>query len=345
MTHAKTRIRAITAALAAFLIMATGIAWAAGTADAATPIANPTGPHPVGRVDTTLANGHRTIAVSAWYPTTVAGQSPYIPAASDINRAQLAAQSAAWLRTPAAGPAMATATLPVAEGAPLAGDRLPVVIWSPGMGTPRWLASGLLMDLASRGYVVVAIDHTDESPAVEIRGQVRTGTPPASGDPVYMRTQLDTRVADARHVLDQLDALPIVGGHLDHGRIAMAGHSYGGQTSVSTAAADDRVRTAIVLDGSAAWDGVGQAPDVDRPVLLLANGMMVHASWLGSDAVIGTLEGAGHYTPTDLAQFGGTAEFCGTIDAALGARLTREALAAWLEGAPMPEDSALRWRR
>jgi dienelactone hydrolase len=332
----------ITRLLTVALVAAGLLALTAGTARAGVP--TPTGPHPVGRVDTVLDRDGRMIPVSVWYPTTVVGTAPYIPASTAIVRAQLAAEAALWLRTPSAAPTMTTTVLPVAEGGPLAGDRLPVVIWSPGMGTPRWIASGLLMDLASRGYVVVAIDHTGESPAVEIRGQVRTGTPPASGDPVYMRTQLDTRVADARLVLDRLDALPIVGGHLDHARIAMAGHSYGGQTSVSTAAADDRVRTAIVLDGSAAWDGVGPAPDIDRPVLLLANGMMVHASWLGTDAVIGTLEGAGHYTPTDLPMFGGGPEFCGTIDAALGSRLTREVVAAWLEGMPMPEDPALRWR-
>ncbi|WP_280439864.1 alpha/beta hydrolase family protein [Nocardia cyriacigeorgica] len=330
--------RLITAALVAAGLLAL----TAGTARASVPA--PTGPHPVGRIDTVLDRDGRPIPVSIWYPTTATGAAPYIPASTAVVRAQLAAEAALWLRTPAAAPTMTTTVLPVAEGGPLAGDRLPVLIWSPGMGTPRWLASGLLMDIASRGYVVVAIDHTGESPAVEIRGQVRTGTPPTSGDPAYMRAQLATRVADARLVLDRLDALPVVGGHVDRTRIAMAGHSYGGQTAVSTAAADDRVRTAIVLDGSAAWDGVGTVPNVDLPILLLANGMMVHASWLGTDAVIGTLEGAGHYTPTDLPMFGGGVEFCGTIDAALGSRLTREVVAAWLERAPMPEDPALRWR-
>ncbi|WP_280466836.1 alpha/beta hydrolase family protein [Nocardia cyriacigeorgica] len=337
--------RLLSAALAAFALLSTGLGWMAAPARANALIPSPAGAHHVGRADTVLDRDGRPIPVTVWYPTTAVGTAPYIPASTAVVRAQLAAEAALWLRTPSAAPTMTTATLPVAGGGPLAGDRLPVVIWSPGMGTPRWLASGLLTDLASHGYVVVAIDHTGESPAVEIRGQVRVGTPPTSGDPVYMRAQLATRVADARLVLDRLDALPVVGGHVDHGRIAMAGHSYGGQTAVSTAAADERVRTAIVLDGSAAWDGIGAVPDIDRPLLLLANGMMVHASWLGTDAVIGTLESAGHYTPTDLPYFGGTTEFCGTIDAAVGSRLTREVVAAWLNNTAMPEDSALRWRR
>ncbi|WP_280201418.1 alpha/beta hydrolase family protein [Nocardia cyriacigeorgica] len=336
--------RLISAALAAFALMSTGIGWMAGPARADTTIPAPIGPSPVGRVDTVLDRDGRPIPVSVWYPTRSSGTAPYIPASTAVVRAQLAAEAALWLRTPGAAPTMATTVLPVAEGAPLAGDRLPVVIWSPGMGTPRWLASGLLMDLASRGYVVVAIDHTGESPAVEIRGKVRTGTPPAPGDPAYMRTQLDTRVADARHVLDRLDALPVVGGHLDHSRIAMAGHSYGGQTTVTTMASDPRILTGIVLDGSAGWDGVSPAPVLERPVLLLAFGDMVHASWMRTGATVGTVARGGHYTPTDLAQLGGTGEFCGTIDAALGARLTREVVTAWLAGAPMPEDPALRWR-
>ncbi|MGV9819070.1 alpha/beta hydrolase [Nocardia xishanensis] len=68
---------------------------------------------------------------------------------------------------------MSATVLPVSVDAPVAdGGLLPVVIWSPALGTPRWIASGLLMDLASRGYVVVAIDHTGESPAVEVGGRV-----------------------------------------------------------------------------------------------------------------------------------------------------------------------------
>ncbi|NEW40753.1 hypothetical protein GV794_01780 [Nocardia cyriacigeorgica] len=324
--------------------MSTGLGWLASPARAATmPLPAPTGPHHIGRTDTVLSNAGRSIPVSIWYPTRSSGTTPYIPASTAVVRAQLAAEAALWLRTPGAAPAMATATLPVAEGAPVAGDHLPVVIWSPGMGAPRWLASGLLMDLASRGYVV-AVDHTGESPAVEIRGRVRTGTPPNSGDASYMRAQLRTRVADATTVLDQLAELPLVGDQVDLERVAMAGHSYGGQTAVGTAAADARIRSVIVLDGSAAWDGIGPAPDIDQPVLLLANGMMVHASWLGTDAVIGTLEGGGHYTPTDLPWFGGGPEFCGAIDPGAGSRVTREVVAAWLIGAPMPSDPVLRWR-
>lgn len=337
----------LAATLAALALLSTGTAWMIGTARADIPA--PTGLHPVGRTDTALTAGGRTIPVSIWYPTTRSGTAPYIPASNPIARARLAAEAAVWLHTPLATPAMAGAVLPIAEDAPATGDRLPVVLWSPGMGTPRWLASGLMMTLASRGYVVVAMDHTGESPAVEIAGLVEVGAPPTPGDVRYMRQALDARVADARLILDRLTELPIVGPYLDLERVAMAGHSYGGQTAVSVMAVDARIRTVVVLDGSAGWDGVA-APTVDRPVLLLASGDMIHASWTRTGATIATLAGAGHYTATDLPRFGGTIAYCGTIDAELGTTVTREVVVAWIsrhlreQGTAMPEHPELRWR-
>ncbi|MEV0031461.1 alpha/beta hydrolase [Nocardia sp. NPDC050793] len=343
--------RVITAALTAAVLLCTGAAWAAGPARAeATPIPAPTGPHMVGRAEAILTAGTRSIPVSVWYPTTTAGVAPYIPASSPAARVQLAGQAALWLHTPTAAPAMTAAVLPVAEGAPVADDGLPVVIWSPALGTPRWLASGLQMDLASRGYVVVAIDHTGESPAVEVSGRVQAGSPPDAGDTAFMQRAFDMRLADARLVLDRLATLPVVGSRADLGRVAMAGHSYGGQTTVSAMAADPRIRTGVVLDGPAVWDGTSAAPDVDRPVLLLASGATLHASWASTRATIATIADAGHYTGTDLPAFGCGVELCGTIDPTRGATITRSVVSAWLDeqllnaDSVMPDDPKLRWR-
>ncbi|MEV0032758.1 hypothetical protein [Nocardia sp. NPDC050793] len=343
--------RRITVALATATLLCTGAAWAASTARAETsPIPAPTGQAMVGRVEVTLAAGARAIPVSVWYPTAVTGVAPYIPASSATARVQLAGQAALWLRTPTAAPAMTAAVLPVAEGAPVADNGLPVVIWSPGLGTPRWLASGLLMELASRGYVVVAIDHAGEAPAVEVGGRVQAGSPPDASDTAFLQQAFDIRAADARLVLDRLPTLPIVGDSIDLGRVAMAGHSYGGQTTVSAMAADPRIRIGVVLDGPARWDGTNAAPDVDRPVLLLASGATLHASWAATRAVIATIADAGHYSGTDLPAFGCGVDLCGTIDPARGAALMRSVVTVWLDQqlldrtASMPVDPVLRWR-
>ena len=43
----------------------------------------------------------------------------------------------------------------------------PVVLFSPGFGVERELYAGLVEDLASHGYVVVAIDHPHDASIVE----------------------------------------------------------------------------------------------------------------------------------------------------------------------------------
>ena len=55
------------------------------------------------------------------------------------------------------------------EGAPVdpRGGPYPVVLYSPGVLDPRTFATTLTDDLASRGHVVVTVDHTYEATAVE----------------------------------------------------------------------------------------------------------------------------------------------------------------------------------
>ncbi|MEU6796092.1 chlorophyllase [Nonomuraea wenchangensis] len=113
--------------------------------------------------------------------------------------------------------------LRVRVSAPASGRNLPVVVLSHGFG---WSMDGygpLADHWAAHGFVVVQPTHLDS----------RTLALP-SDDP---RTPLiwRWRVADLTHVLDRLDAVeaavPGLAGRLDHDRIAVAGHSWGGQTA------------------------------------------------------------------------------------------------------------------
>jgi predicted dienelactone hydrolase len=113
--------------------------------------------------------------------------------------------------------------LRVRVSAPTVGRELPVIVFSHGFG---WSADGYapLADFwAAHGFVVIQPTHLDS----------RTLSLPPE-DP---RTPLiwRYRVEDLKRVLDQLDlleaAVPGLGGRLDRGRIAVAGHSWGGQTA------------------------------------------------------------------------------------------------------------------
>lgn len=112
--------------------------------------------------------------------------------------------------------------------APATGDKLPVVLLSHGHGPSNYLPSkdgyGPLVNFyAEHGFVVIQPTHLNSKVA---------GMPAdAPGGPLFWRS----RVEDMTAILDQLDAIeadvPAVAGRLDHSRVAVIGHSMGGQTA------------------------------------------------------------------------------------------------------------------
>lgn len=129
--------------------------------------------------------------------------------------------------------------LQVRVSAPVTGDRLPVVLFSHGHGSSMDGYAPLADYWASRGFVVVRPTYLDSR---------RLGL--AEDDP--RRPSIwRIRVADAKQVIDQLDAViaqvPGLTGRVDVEQLAAAGHSFGGQTTsmllgarmVSTGADED----------------------------------------------------------------------------------------------------------
>ncbi|RKO91392.1 platelet-activating factor acetylhydrolase, isoform II-domain-containing protein [Blyttiomyces helicus] len=174
----------------------------------------------------------------------------------------------AWIKTrgqlnASLHPAGATSPPP----APALPTRLPVIIFSHGLGGTRTTYSTYCGDLASRGMVVVALEHRDGSAAVAARNgyadSIKYRYPQAKDKPEgqpedeylmnYRREQLGIRVREVGEAVELVRALGagvevenLMGrfggrfdprsfaGRFDLDRLVMAGHSFGAATALSS---------------------------------------------------------------------------------------------------------------
>ena len=158
MTISLTRRHLLGAAFAAGVAVPLG----AGRAWAALPrltLPPPTGPCPVGIVSLHLVNRSREMMASVWYP---AQNTRHHPAAPWMSAVPLKALLASVDFDPDVAAAPLTAGH---EGAPVlrAPGRRPVVVFSHGAGGHRSEATIVVQELASHGYIVVTVDHPDDS--------------------------------------------------------------------------------------------------------------------------------------------------------------------------------------
>jgi predicted dienelactone hydrolase len=243
---------------------------------------DPSGPYPVGIVDRMLvdASRGRRLMVSVWYPAAAAGPPAPLFSSPDVVIPGLAASFG--LPAPLLHH-LRYSTVGASAGAPLRADPapFPVLMFSHGLVGLRQQNSSLLQELASWGYVVVAIDHTDAAaitvfPDGEARrfDLTRFGLPAGEPSVAQMADHvLPAWVADQRFVFATLeqwaDSDPLFAGALDLTRLGAFGHSFGGATSVEFCRIEPRCRAVINLDGGLYGDSLTQ-PAV-RPLLLLTS--------------------------------------------------------------------------
>ncbi|MEU1948836.1 alpha/beta hydrolase family protein [Streptomyces sp. NPDC059474] len=270
----------------------------------------PTGPYPVGTVSRRLVDQDRPDPWVASRPSRELMVSVRYPA-RDVERYPRAAQllpgeAAGFDRLNNFGGVpqgrvdwAATRTF-AHQGAPPArarrGAGWPVVLYSPGVGDPRSLGTTLTDELASRGYVVICVDHTYDGSAVQFPdGRVETSRLPEEyvrakqeGTVVeLLRKTCAVRVADLRFVLDRLEApearealapTPLAPMPLDRSAIGAFGQSAGGFAALQAMHDDRRIAAAANLDGVLAYVEEDQDPGplstvaadgVDRPVLTM----------------------------------------------------------------------------
>jgi dienelactone hydrolase len=342
MRTTRTAIAAVTTALCVLLPLSVPTT-AAATSNVRLSLPAPTGPAAVGRTTLALTDrdrvdpwvphaGPRQLMTTMYYPAVrgTGSQAPYMDiteATALVDFAKLGPQFTAerlantrtWSRT---------------HARPLPGGH-PLVLLSPGFTVPRHTLTALAEELASRGYVVAAVDHAFESVAAKFPSGVLPCAACDLPDKIGLAPIALNRGLDLSFVLDELRHHPLI----DQRRIAVVGHSMGGDAAATTMRADSRVDAGVNLDGPIL------PPDpLNRPFLLFG-GLDEHRpgggydpSW---DAVWPHMSGwkrwltvtdSDHYSFTDvdlLVQQSGV-DLPMPLDPARGIHLTRTYVGAFV---------------
>jgi predicted dienelactone hydrolase len=187
-----------------------------------------------------------------WYPaenTAAAKKAGYLPAS--INKANLAKNN------PMLASLQTVTTGAMLDAPPLSSPaRYPVLIYSPGLGLIGQAGTFFFEYLASRGFIVAAINHPGSSYFTENKNGSLVLFKQADYNNEQIKTEItQTRATELSAALDallQLNNNPASDFYqkIDTANAGVFGHSIGGRTALRAAAIDKRFKAAADLDGS-----------------------------------------------------------------------------------------------
>jgi dienelactone hydrolase len=248
----------------------------------------PTGPYSIGTQTRQIVdvrrrelfsndpNAKRELVIQIWYPATPVNgrKSPY-------RDRRITTLKAAHLRL------VETNSMPGARPYPST-ERFPVLLYTPSWSGIRTECTIQIEEMASHGYVVVAIDHPYCSRIVAFPDgrMVRRkfeGDEDYSSDVAvarFVRTadeQVMLRAEDARFVLDTLERLDqsdpggLLSGRLALDRVGIFGFSLGGGTAAQACLIDHRFKAGVDMGGMIAGDV--PAKGIPVPFFFMFEGM------------------------------------------------------------------------
>jgi hypothetical protein len=221
-----------------------------------TPVPKPSGPYPVGTLSRLLTDPSRTnrnnipsnssFMVTFWYPAeATAGVLP-----EPLVESNATLYAYLNTRNPNIVARLVSHALP---GVPLATNQTsyPVLLYSHGGGFRRQNTDKAL-ELASHGYVVVAVDHQWATASVFPSGQVLLPTAIGAASHALFQPTLDNGIKDLQFVSDELNRLntadALLAGRLDLDRLGVFGFSLGCVMAADFCRIDTRCKAAALLD-------------------------------------------------------------------------------------------------
>ena len=193
------------------------------------------GRYPVGARSTSITRDDRTLGVEVWYPAT--------DAHAGHDRTDPTRDRYEVL------PGLPAVSQDAVRDAVPRDGRWPLVVFSHGYAGHRRQTTFLCTHLASHGYVVASVDHAGNTVVEAMEDMVAAQTGGVARDPQdVLRAFVEHRPRDASFLIDQvLAGAGAVRELVDADRIGIAGHSFGGWTTLVTAARDRRIRVALPL--------------------------------------------------------------------------------------------------
>ncbi|TXK84332.1 carboxylic ester hydrolase [Paenibacillus sp. N3.4] len=217
---------------------------------------------------------YRELMVQVYYPAEkgTGTPAPYSENIHALTQQLSATQGFPYIATTHLG---LTKTHSYKDATPLqASKKFPLLLFAHGMSLYSQQNTFQLEELASHGYVIVALNFTGDAATTVFPDGKQVNFTPIENTITFLNNRIKLWEQDAAFVLDEVTKADFdhtfnpIAKLIDYDHIGMLGHSFGGATSAQMLVKDDRIKAAIDMDGGLYGDPMPEAGP-GKPFMLM----------------------------------------------------------------------------